>query len=103
MFRTGSASVSIADVKELADTATLEKDPAVMNNHYDRVTSQLKKAHYLQGTVPDGESDELGFPGFERDEGNGWVFGNHPGQTPSQAQQFKYAHISQTLFCLQHG
>jgi hypothetical protein len=43
----------------------------------------------LQGTVPDGESDELGFPGFERDETNGWVFGNHPGQTPSQAQQFK--------------
>jgi hypothetical protein len=28
----------------------------------------LKRAHYLQGTVPDGDSDELGFPGFERDE-----------------------------------
>jgi hypothetical protein len=89
MFRTGSASVAIADVKELADAATLEKDPTVVNDHYDRVTSQLKKAHYLQGTVPDGETDDLGFPGFERDETNGWVFGNHPGQTPSQAQQFK--------------
>ena len=81
--------MAIADVKELADVATLEKDPTVVNDHYDRVTSQLKKAHYLQGTVPDGETDDLGFPGFERDETNGWVFGNHPGQTPSQAQQFK--------------
>ncbi len=81
--------MAIADVKELADAATLEKDPTVVNDHYDRVTSQLKKAPYLQGTVPDGETDELGFPGFERDETNGWVFGNHPGQTPSQAQRFK--------------
>ena len=81
--------MAIADVVELADAATLEEDPAVVNDHYDRVTSLLKKAHYLQGTVPDGESDELGFPGFERDETNGWVFGNHPGQTPSQAQRFK--------------
>mgnify|MGYP000137612946 FL=1 len=54
MFRTGSASVAIADVNELADAATLEEDPAVVNDHYDKVTSQLKKAHYLQGNVPDG-------------------------------------------------
>jgi hypothetical protein len=39
--------------------------------------------------LPDGESDDLGFPGFERDEANGWVFGNHPQQTPGEAQQFK--------------
>jgi hypothetical protein len=74
MFRTGKASVAIADVnQELADAATLEKNPAIVNEHYDKVTSQLKKAHYQQGTVPDRESDELGFPGFERDETNGWV------------------------------
>jgi hypothetical protein len=42
----------------------------------------------LQGTVPDGYSDELGFPGFERDEVNGWVFGNHPRQTTEQARLF---------------
>ena len=41
MFRTGSASVAIADVNELADAATLEEDPAVVNDHYDKVTSQL--------------------------------------------------------------
>ena len=52
MFRTGGASVAIADVNELADAATLEKDPAIVNDHYDKVTSQLKKAHNLQGTVP---------------------------------------------------
>ena len=49
--------MAIADVNELADAATLEKDPAVVNDHYDKVTAQLKKAHYLQGTRPDGESD----------------------------------------------
>ena len=82
--------MAIADVnQELADAATLEKDPTIVNEHYDKVTSQFKKSHYLQGTVPNGESDELGFPGFERDETNGWVFGNHPRQTPIQAQQFK--------------
>ena len=43
----------------------------------------------MQGTVPDGVSDELGFPGFVRDEINGWVFGNHPLQTPEQAVRFK--------------
>ncbi len=32
--------MAIADVKELADAATLEKDPTVENDHYDRVTSQ---------------------------------------------------------------
>ena len=96
MFRTGEACVAIADVnnQELADAATLEKDPNVVNEQYEKVTSQLKKAHYLQGTVPDGESDDLGFPGFERDETNGWVFGNHPRQTPNQAQEFKDMLIS---------
>jgi hypothetical protein len=60
MFITGEACVAIADVnnKELADAASLEKDPTVVNEHYEKVTSQLKKAHYLQGTVPDGESDD---------------------------------------------
>ena len=42
MFRTGRASVAIADVnQELADAATLEKDPGIVNDHYDKVTSQL--------------------------------------------------------------
>jgi hypothetical protein len=42
----------------------------------------------LQETVPDGDSYELGFPGFERYEVNGWVFGNHPSQTTEQARLF---------------
>ena len=69
MFKTGEAHVAIDDVnnQELADAATLIKDPTVVNEHYEKVTSQLKKAQCLQGTVPDGESDDLGFPGFERD------------------------------------
>jgi hypothetical protein len=66
MFRTEEACAAVADVneQELEAAASLEKDPSVVNAHFDRVTLQLKKSHYLQGTVPDGESDDFGFPGF---------------------------------------
>jgi hypothetical protein len=73
----------------LEPTVTLEQDAEAVNAHFDKVTLQLKRANYLQGTVPDGDSDELGFPGFMRDEINGWVFGKHPLQTPEQAALFK--------------
>ncbi len=89
MFRTAVASAGTSDVNELDASLSLENNPAVVNAHYEKVELQLKKSHYLQGTLPDGESDDLGFPGFERDEANGWVFGNHPQQTPVEAQQFK--------------
>ena len=89
MFRTAVASAGTSDVNELDASLSLENNPAVVNAHYEKVELQLKKSHYLQGTLPDGESDDLGYPGFERDEANGWVFGNHPQQTPVEAQQFK--------------
>jgi hypothetical protein len=50
--------------QKLEATATLEQDAAAVNAHFEKVTLQLKRAHYVQGTVPDGDSDELGFPGF---------------------------------------
>ena len=89
MVRTAVDRTGTSDGKELDDSICLENSHAVVNAHYKKVELQLKKSHYLQGTLPDGESDDLGFPGFERDEANGWVFGNHPQQTPVEAQQFK--------------
>jgi hypothetical protein len=90
MYRTGGACAAVATgmEQEYEATATLKQDAAAVNAHFEKVTLQLKRAHYLQGTVPDGDSDELGFPGFERDEVNGWVFGNHPRQTTEQARIF---------------
>jgi hypothetical protein len=82
---------AVANVNEFESeaVASLEYDPAAANAHFDKVTLQLQCSHFLQGTIPDGDSDELGFPGFERDEANGWVFGNHPCQTANQARWFK--------------
>jgi hypothetical protein len=81
----------VANVNEFESeaVASLEQDLAAANAHFDKVALQLKRSSFLQGTVPDGDSDELGFPGFERDEANGWVFVNHPRQTADQARLFK--------------
>jgi hypothetical protein len=83
------AAAATGAEQELEPSVTLEQDAAAVNAHFDKVTLQLKRANYLQGTVLDGDSDELGFPIFERDEVYGWVFGNHPRQTPEQARLFK--------------
>jgi hypothetical protein len=95
MYRTGGACAAVATgmEQELEATAMLEQDAAAVNAHFERVTLQLKRA-YLQGTVPDGDSDKLGFPGFERDEVNGWVLGNHLRQTTEQARLFKEMLVS---------
>jgi hypothetical protein len=73
MYRTGGpcAVVATGVEQELEATSTLKQDAAAVNTHCEKVTLQLKRANFLQGTVPDGDSDELGFPGFERDEVNG--------------------------------
>ncbi len=60
-----------------------------VNAHFDKVTLQLQRANYLQGTARDEDSDELGFPGFMRDDINGLVFGKSPLRTPEQAALFK--------------
>ena len=60
MFRTAVASAGTSDVNELDASLSLENNPAVVNAHYEKVELQLKKSHYLQGTLPDGESDDLG-------------------------------------------
>jgi hypothetical protein len=96
MYRTGGPCEAVATgmEHELEATAMLEQDAAAVNAHFEKVTLQLKRANYLQGTVPDGDSDELGSPGFERDEVNGWVFGNHPRETTEQARLFKEMLVS---------
>jgi hypothetical protein len=65
------AAVASGVEQELEATISLEQDPAAVNAHFEKVTLQLKTTNYLQRTVPDGDSDEFGFPGFERDEANG--------------------------------
>jgi hypothetical protein len=66
MFRTEGACAAVASgiEQELEATATLERDAAAVNAHFEKVPLQLIRAHYLQGTVSDGDSDELGFPSF---------------------------------------
>jgi hypothetical protein len=83
------AAVATGTEQELEPTVTLEQDAEAVNAYFDKVALQLQRANYLQGTVPDGDSDELGFPGFVRDEISSWVFGSHPLQTPEQAVRFK--------------
>jgi hypothetical protein len=66
MYRASGSCAAVATgaEQELEPSVTLEQDAAVVNAHVDQVTLQLKRANYLQGTVPDGDSDELGFPSF---------------------------------------
>jgi hypothetical protein len=92
MFRDDGACATVAsgEEQELEATVSLEEDPAAVTAHFEKVTLQLKRSNYLQGTVPDGDSDNLGFPSFERDEANGWYFGNHPRRTPEQANVTSY-------------
>jgi hypothetical protein len=91
MYRASGSCAAVATgmEQELEPIVMLEPDAEAVNAHFDMVTLQLKRASYLQGTVPDGDSDELGFPAFMRDEINGWVFGNHPLETPEQATLLK--------------
>jgi hypothetical protein len=37
----------------LEATVSLELDPAAVNAHFEKVTLQLERSNYLQGTVPD--------------------------------------------------
>jgi hypothetical protein len=53
------AAVTTGTEQELEPTVTLEQDAAAVNAHFYKVTLQLKRANYLQGAVPDGDSDEL--------------------------------------------
>jgi hypothetical protein len=105
IFRNKGACAAVASgmEQELEATATLEQDKAAVSAHFEKVTLQLKRANYLQGTVPDGNLDELGFPGFKRDEANGWIFGNHPLQTTDQAKLFKEMLISHHHCFTYHG
>ncbi len=92
MYRASGSCAAVATGKEqeLEPTVTLEQDAEAVNAHFDKVALHLQKNNYMQGTVPDGDSDELEFPGFMRDKINGWDFGNNPLQTPEQAVRFKY-------------
>jgi hypothetical protein len=58
------AAVATGTEQELKPTVTLGQDAAAVNVHFDKVTLQLKRANYLHGTVPDGDSDEFGFSGL---------------------------------------
>ncbi len=96
-YTTHKASCSANATQEPEDVThpTLETDEAAVNRNFDNIAKQLKHSGYIDATLPSGETDVLHYPGYERSDKHGWVYGNHPAATKEQHAHFQEFLVTQ--------